>query len=255
MPHRPRSRRYVLIRRAVVVVVLGAVAQTLVAVMAAVFASTENEGNLIALDLTEGDRFVTGIRVDYALSSYWSLLAHTPEERDEWIELVTGPYMQRELVTRPRIPLALKPSLRFTMEGKDRSGGVTAGFPLRSMGASNWEQIRESADVPYVGDVVGGLRVAALFPEFAPYGAPNGRFENLVPLIPILPGFAINTALYAAALYVLFFGFVDVRRFRRARRGACVACGYDLKGVAGVEGGECAECGEQSSKQPTIEAE
>ena len=62
----------------------------------------------------------------------------------------------------------------------------------------------------------------------------------MIPFIPIWPGFAINTALYAATLYALFFAFVDVRRFRRARRGRCVACGYDLNGV---DGGKCSECG------------
>jgi hypothetical protein len=61
-----------------------------------------------------------------------------------------------------------------------------------------------------------------------------------LPLIPIWPGFAINTLLYGAALWLLLAGPGALRRIMRRRRGRCPKCNYDLRGVSGVG---CPECG------------
>jgi hypothetical protein len=56
----------------------------------------------------------------------------------------------------------------------------------------------------------------------------------------LVPGFAANTALYAACWFVAVFGTRDARRRLRACRGKCERCGYDLHGQ--VSPG-CPECG------------
>ncbi|MCI0363320.1 MAG: hypothetical protein L0219_05525 [Phycisphaerales bacterium] len=64
--------------------------------------------------------------------------------------------------------------------------------------------------------------------------------DPALPLLPIWPGFAINTAFYALILWVLFAAPFALRRRRRIRRGLCSKCGYDLRG-SNVSA--CPECG------------
>jgi hypothetical protein len=59
-----------------------------------------------------------------------------------------------------------------------------------------------------------------------------------LPLIPLWPGFAGNTAVYAALASIPLLGLPMARRRRRHRAGKCVECGYELAGA-----GICAECG------------
>ena len=191
---------------------------------------------MVALDFKYEDQSITGLRTDFDLCSLWRVGRHTPEERDEFLEGVRASSTQ--VLTDPDIPRALIPGLEFAIEGRDNAGGVTAGFPFRSLAAASWKQVPASTGGTYVGEVRGGIRLATYFPRFA--ATVQGHKDSVIPLTPIFPGFAINTALYAATLYVLFFGFFDVRRFRRARCGRCLACGYDLKGA---DGGACSECG------------
>ncbi len=61
-----------------------------------------------------------------------------------------------------------------------------------------------------------------------------------LPLGPIWSGFAMNTAFYAAILWLLTLGTFALRRLIRRKRGLCVPCGYDLRGD--LEHG-CPECG------------
>jgi hypothetical protein len=62
-----------------------------------------------------------------------------------------------------------------------------------------------------------------------------------LPLLPLWPGFAINTAFYALLLFALIRGPRVLRRELRRRRGRCGACGYDRVGLA--PGAACPECG------------
>ena len=62
----------------------------------------------------------------------------------------------------------------------------------------------------------------------------------VLPLRPLWPGFAINTLLYAAILWLLIRGPFVLRIRSRRRRGCCLKCGYDLRGD--YETG-CPECG------------
>ena len=57
---------------------------------------------------------------------------------------------------------------------------------------------------------------------------------------PIWPGFAINTASYAAILWLITLGPLTARRIIRRKQGRCIKCGYDLRGEFASG---CPECG------------
>ena len=60
----------------------------------------------------------------------------------------------------------------------------------------------------------------------------------VIPVRPIWPGFAVNTLIYAAALWLLIPGPFALRRFVRVKRGLCPACCYPMG-----ESAVCSECG------------
>ena len=62
--------------------------------------------------------------------------------------------------------------------------------------------------------------------------------DRTLPLIPIWPGFAVNTLFYAVVLWMLICGPFVLRRFIRVKRGRCVKCGYPMG-----ESAACSECG------------
>ncbi len=67
--------------------------------------------------------------------------------------------------------------------------------------------------------------------------------RRILPVRAIWPGFAINTAFYAAILamlWLLALGPFTARRIIRRKRGCCIKCGYDLRGA---EHDACPECG------------
>jgi len=61
-----------------------------------------------------------------------------------------------------------------------------------------------------------------------------------LPLLPIWPGLAFNTAFYALLWWLGFASVRTIKHNRRYRRGLCPACRYDLK--ADYSKG-CSECG------------
>ena len=63
-----------------------------------------------------------------------------------------------------------------------------------------------------------------------------------LPLRPLWPGFAINTAFYAAIVWLLPLGTFTARRMIRHKRGRCIKCGYDLRGTTHII---CSECGHE----------
>ena len=76
--------------------------------------------------------------------------------------------------------------------------------------------------------------------------SPSAR---LLLLRPLWPGFMLNTLLYAAALWFVFFAPFKLRRHLRTRRGLCPACGYPVGGAA-----VCSECGKALLKRRSAEA-
>lgn len=65
--------------------------------------------------------------------------------------------------------------------------------------------------------------------------------KRALPYYPLLPGFLLDTLLYAVPWWIVLATPGFVRRWRRKRRGACLACGYDLRGLHGSV--VCPECG------------
>jgi hypothetical protein len=61
---------------------------------------------------------------------------------------------------------------------------------------------------------------------------------SALPLLPLWPGFAINTAFYALILWLLFAAPFALRRRRRIKRGLCPKCAYPV-GTSDT----CTECG------------
>jgi hypothetical protein len=67
---------------------------------------------------------------------------------------------------------------------------------------------------------------------------PNRPTRRPLPLMPIVPGFVVNTLFYAAVLWLAILGPFALRRFVRVKRGLCPKCAYPM-GEAAV----CTECG------------
>ncbi|UYV13698.1 MAG: hypothetical protein NCW75_05290 [Phycisphaera sp.] len=145
---------------------------------------------------------------------------------------------------------------------------VRAGWPLHAVSTgAHYAQAIENHAPPPPGhpDKVGHARVEQLaappavsllggielwhepYPPIATGNAsaiayrPLDRFA--LPLLPLWPGFAINTGVYALLLFALVRTPRVLRRALRRRGGRCVGCGYDRavldRGVA------CPECGVQ----------
>ncbi len=83
-------------------------------------------------------------------------------------------------------------------------------------------------------DVAGGFDLGD------PFASNAGALPRLIPYRPIWPGFALNTMLYAAMLWLLFAAPFALRRRVRIRRGLCPACAYPVG-----ESDVCTECGQR----------
>jgi len=108
----------------------------------------------------------------------------------------------------------------------------SAGLPFRSMTERLWIDSGGGT-----ARRIGALRVGA--------NAIGG--DRTLPWRPLLPGFAANTALYAALAYAPF-GFVGWRRARRRSRDRCPSCGYAITDLP-----TCPECGE-TIRRKVVEA-
>jgi hypothetical protein len=67
---------------------------------------------------------------------------------------------------------------------------------------------------------------------------------RILPTAVIWPGFVVNTIVYAAGMWLLFWCALASRRLIRRRRGLCPACAYPMGEVA-----VCSECGEPLPKR------
>ena len=75
---------------------------------------------------------------------------------------------------------------------------------------------------------------------------PTGSPQVCLPVMPIGPGFAINTAFYAMTVWLLLTARGAVRRHIRTRRGQCPTCAYPV-GASDV----CTECGGPVARRST----
>ncbi|MEE8155134.1 MAG: hypothetical protein V3T53_09310 [Phycisphaerales bacterium] len=90
------------------------------------------------------------------------------------------------------------------------------------------------------GNVYDESRMTGYFHPPLPETMVKRGYRSELPFLPIWPGFALNTILYAAFLWVLTLGPFTARRIIRRKRGLCPKCGYDLRGTARMI---CSECG------------
>ncbi len=109
-----------------------------------------------------------------------------------------------------------------------------AGWPMRSLGC--WYvgvTGNPGGMVTATGNVTvaRGIKIRAGWP-------PAGNGLRAIPLWPLWPGFAVNTALYAALAWAAWRGTGIVRSRRWSAHGRCAGCGYE---VGMLE--RCPECG------------
>ena len=112
---------------------------------------------------------------------------------------------------------------------------IRAGWPLRALEGSRTEPGSTPADRFRYRWL---WRIGSM--EANPYQ--RGQLplipRFLLPLKPLWPGFAINTLMYAALVWLLLFAPLALRRAVRRRRNRCECCGYP-RGTSSV----CSECG------------
>ncbi|MBX3407361.1 MAG: hypothetical protein KF869_11430 [Phycisphaeraceae bacterium] len=108
------------------------------------------------------------------------------------------------------------------------------GWPCASVGVVWLREEPITLDVEGMPHRESGIRGGLPLPKFAQ----RGPWANRLPVMPMWPGFALNTLLYGALVGSALFGPGAIRRTLRRRRGACIVCGYDLTGLA-----MCPECG------------
>lgn len=88
----------------------------------------------------------------------------------------------------------------------------------------------------FLNRIGGGIIADSLLPASA-----SGPRKWTLPIMPIWPGFAINTVLYAGIGWLMVRGFISfsmfVIRHRRRRRHLCVGCAYPIAGLT-----TCPEC-------------
>jgi hypothetical protein len=113
------------------------------------------------------------------------------------------------------------------------------GFPFRSV------QFRDAAaehyqygpDYPAFTHAVDITAALPVWKRGLPTGLTSRRHQ-LLPLDPVLPGFLLNTLVYAS-LPALVLTAVHLRAHRRRRQSRCPACGYPVAGLP-----TCPECGQ-----------
>lgn len=108
-----------------------------------------------------------------------------------------------------------------------------AGFPMLAfqMESMAWWS---AAYAPQQSVISKGLLVPAWLPGSRTWD------QAYVPIRPIALGFAVNTAAYTILFYLIFGGFIEIRRFLRLRAGLCPACKYPIGGSP-----VCSECGRE----------
>ncbi len=112
-----------------------------------------------------------------------------------------------------------------SMEGREHNplspGTIPIGTP--SYSAALPLPIKATLHIPLVGG-----------------GTTTSPYVRVLPLLPVWPGFAINTLVYALAAMIVAGLLCLVRRGLRRMRGRCLSCGYDLRRDYSTG---CPECG------------
>jgi hypothetical protein len=108
------------------------------------------------------------------------------------------------------------------------------GWPLLSMHVSFNTAADPNDDAAVIADCIGGIAL----PGRASVRSIGVWDLRALPLLPIWPGFAINTIIYSGILWMILVLPFALRRQRRIRRGLCPSCAYPI-GASEL----CTECG------------
>lgn len=106
------------------------------------------------------------------------------------------------------------------------------GFPLLAMRGSYLLRDDGQGSEEYASRV-DGVPISDFL-----YG-PTSQARAL-PLVPVWPGFLINTVIFAALLFTIRLVYVTIKRRSRRKRGLCIQCAYNLSGGPHEQ---CPECG------------
>ncbi len=110
---------------------------------------------------------------------------------------------------------------------------VRHGWPVRALARFEAEEFSTAGRVHLD---LGLIRLGLTLPDR--WSVIRGKIGNRLPLVPLWPGFAINTIFYGTLAFAAMAGATALRRRRRFRRGLCVQCAYPCTG-----GDLCPECG------------
>ncbi len=203
----------------------------------------------------------------------WSAHRVVPAGRD-WahsIWVVIGRHAQHERAGWRWEVFALVGMKRFEAQGgpppparltREHVVRIRCGWPAHAMthasyGGSFGLVHPGLATGPATADAFGRTPALSLHGGYAPFGwASTQRWPQSVtvatydpidrfalPLMPIWPGFLLNTFFYALLMFAPARAVRALVRVRRRRRGRCAVCGYDRDGLA--PRATCPECGEK----------
>lgn len=121
-----------------------------------------------------------------------------------------------------------------------RTEKYTYGLPLRSL--VTWQRSEHHDALPNGAVTASSVEVPAAWIKPLCGG-------TTLPIMPLWPGFALNTIFYAVIAWGLWQVAWALRRRRRRRLGLCIKCGYDLKGLAAGAAAAtlCPECGTRAA--------
>jgi len=116
------------------------------------------------------------------------------------------------------------------------------GWPMLSMWASlRWSAVNNDRRIVQSQGIEGaietGLAPWVMYRNTRPNSTANLR-PRILPLRPLWPGFAVNGVAFGAGIWLVVFGWRDVRAAWRMRRHCCPRCGYPV-GTSP----QCSECG------------
>ncbi len=106
---------------------------------------------------------------------------------------------------------------------------IASGWPCLSMKCQGACKKQWPGDPAAASFATGGIRLGEISWL---------RVPHVLPLWPLWPGFALNTPIYAAILWLLIRTPLALRGFIRRRRGRCPKCAYPVG-----DSTTCSECG------------
>jgi hypothetical protein len=97
------------------------------------------------------------------------------------------------------------------------------GWPMVSLESQHW--VTRSASDQFRALTLSGWPLSV-------------QSQRELPIVPVWPGFAVNTILYGGVIWLIVASTAAIRSRRRLKRGLCPKCAYPVG-----ESEECTECG------------